>query len=110
MILSDVLGSLVLDSDGTELGRTTDARFAVNEGVTGIGQAKLVGFIVSPHARGSWLGYERSGFDRPVLIASLLRWWHRGSFLVKWDDVAGIYQDHLELRPGFERLDAGLPD
>lgn len=110
MILSDVLGRRVLDSHGTALGRVTDARFIVNEGRTGIGQARLVGFIVSPHARGSWLGYERSGFDRPVLIAALLRWWHRGSFLVKWEDVAGIYDDHIELRHGFERLDADLPD
>jgi hypothetical protein len=68
-----------------------------------IGQpARLHGIIVSPHARSSSLGFERSGVRSPWPIAALVRWRHRGSFLVRWGDIERIDLDRIRLRPGFE--------
>jgi hypothetical protein len=69
-----------------------------------IGQpAQLYGIIVSPHARSSSLGFERSGVRSPWPIAALVRWRHRGSFLAPWGDIERIDVKRIQLREGFER-------
>lgn len=107
MILSDVLGLPAYDADGTRVGRVVDARFRL-EGNGNPSAARLVGLVVSPRSASSFLGYERRSFDRPVLLAALLRWMHRGSFLVEWGQVQRIDDDRVTLRAGFERLDSRL--
>ena len=47
----------------------------------------LLGLVISPRTRCSYLGYERSDARRPAVLAALLRWRHRGTFLALWDDV-----------------------
>jgi sporulation protein YlmC with PRC-barrel domain len=109
MILSDVMRSDVLTADGTRLGRVIDARFVVDGAPHQLmADARLVGFIVSPHAGTSFLGYERTGERRPWLIADFLRWRHRGSFLVDWEDVALLDDGVVRLREGFRRRSAVL--
>jgi len=107
MILSDLLGSDVRDADGRKVGRVIDARFRL-EGSTTPSQARLVGIIVSPRSAASFLGYERTVASRPVLIDRLLRFMHRGSFLVLWDDLARIGADRVDLRPAYERHPSAL--
>jgi hypothetical protein len=114
MILSDVLGSPVLDAHGERLGFAVDVRFVLNpsgeDKRTPQIEARLYGFIVSPHTRSSYLGYDRSDVNAPALIARFLAWRHRGSFLVLWPDVERATGGRIELRQGYRRYRSGLRD
>jgi hypothetical protein len=86
------------------LGRVIDARFVVDGTPRQLlADARLAGLIVSPHSGSSFLGYERTDTRAPWPIADYLRWRHRGSFLVAWDDIALLDDDIVQLRPGFVR-------
>jgi hypothetical protein len=102
MILGDLLGTPVHDAHGTRLGRVADARFVV-DGTPGqlMAEARLLGLVVSPHSAASFLGYERTGLTQPWPLAGILRWRHRGSFLVMWADIASISADSVQLRDDF---------
>lgn len=109
MILSDVLGATVVDADGLVLGRVVDARFVIDGAPSvPLAQARLVGLLVSPSRRGSFLGYERQEDDRPWVLARLLRWWHRGGFLVHWEDVARLDDQRVVLRAGYRAFSPAL--
>lgn len=109
MILGDLLGTPVHDSNGIRLGRVADARFTI-DGPPGqlLAGARLLGLIVSPHSFSSFLGYERTGFSRPWPVAQILRWRHRGSFLVLWADIDIIGTDSVRLREGFTAYSPAL--
>ena len=109
MILSDLLGKDVIDDDGSQAGHLVDVRFAVDN-PEAVGSATLVGFVVSPYSRTSYLGFERSGVSQPWLLSTLLGWRHRDSFLVLWRDVRMITESSVHLREGFEKYDPRLPD
>lgn len=109
MILSDLLGNPVFDDAGTRVGRVVDARFRL-EGRTQPAKARMVGLIVSPRSASSFLGYERTAASRPVVIDWFLRWRHRGSFLVAWEDLARVSDTTVVLRRGYERQQPELPD
>jgi hypothetical protein len=64
--------------------------------------------VISPHSAASFLGYERNGLTRPWLLARLLRWRHRGSFLVLWEDIEMVGSRSVRLRPGFTRYSTAL--
>jgi len=110
MILTDVLGSRVNNSDGRYLGRVADARFVLDQPPPGqlLAGARLLGLIVSPHSAGSFMGYERNNVNRPWPWAQLLEWWHRGSFLVLWEDIEVMGPETVSLREGFKAYDPGL--
>jgi hypothetical protein len=100
MIITDLLGARVFGGDF--LGFVSDVPFRFE--TDAIGQpARLYGIIVSPHARWSSLGFERSGVRSPWPIAALVRWRHRGSFLALWRDIERIDVNRIQLRQGFER-------
>jgi len=101
MILTDLLGSEV--SEREFLGYVSDARFVLDEvsGDQPTPTARLYGLIVSPHARSSSLGFERSGIRSPWPIAALVRWRHRDSFLVVWSDIQRIERGRVQLRLDF---------
>ena len=110
MILADMLGREVVDSNGDRLGEVSDFRFALDSAPTQLlSQARLVGIIVSPRTASSFLGFERQGMTQPWPVAQLLRWWHRGSFLVLWEDVAVMGASEVVLRPDFVPYESGLP-
>ncbi|MGO4534706.1 PRC-barrel domain-containing protein [Leifsonia sp. 2MCAF36] len=101
MILSDLLGSPVLDASGQRLGQVVDARFVLDGPPDGmLAAARLHGLVVSPHAHSSFAGYERTGVDAPALIARFLRRRARGSFLVLWTDLESFTDDVIRLRAG----------
>ena len=103
MILTDLLGSEVFGP--RFLGYVTDARFVLDEASTDqpTPTARLYGLLVSPHARSSSLGFERSGIRSPWPIAALVRWRHRDSFLVRWSDIQRIERRRVQLRLDFVR-------
>ncbi len=109
MILGDLFGDRVLDAAGHRVGVVTDARFLLPDGAepTAI---RLFGLIVSPRSRTSSLGYERRSVHGPAPIAGWIRWLHRGTFLVRWDDVARVDDGVVRLRAGFRRYSAMLPE
>jgi hypothetical protein len=106
MIITDLLGARVFGPD--LLGFVTDVRFSLDTHSIGL-PALLHGIIVSPHARSSSLGFERSGVRSPWPIAALVHWRHRGSFLVRWADIERFDERRIQLRPGFERASSELP-
>ncbi|MCU1563029.1 MAG: PRC-barrel domain containing protein [Arthrobacter sp.] len=109
MILSDVLGSDVIDAEGRRLGAAIDARFVLGPSAQGVvGPAILSGFIVSPHSKISTWGYERSKVSAPWPIARLSNWLHRGSFLIAWEDIEKIEGRVITLRASARRADASL--
>jgi hypothetical protein len=90
------------------LGFVSDVRFSFDTSPI-VQPAQLYGIIVSPHARSSSLGFERSGVRSPWPVAALVRWRHRGSFLVTWADIERIDVRRIQLRGGFERGSSQLP-
>ena len=106
MIITDLLGARVFGPDF--LGFVSDVRFWLD--TKSIGQpAQLYGIVVSPHARSSSLGYERSDVRSPSPIAALVRWRHRDSFLVRWEDIQRLDVRRINLRPGFTKVSSELP-
>jgi hypothetical protein len=106
VIITELLSARVFGPDF--LGFVSDVRFSLDTESVGL-PARLYGIIVSPHARSSSLGFERSGVRSPWPIAALVRWRHRGSFLVRWVDIERIDVNRIQLRPGFERASPELP-
>jgi len=106
VIITDLLGARVFGPDF--VGFVTDARFRLYTSSTGR-PARLDGIVVSPHARSSSLGYERSDVRSPWPIAALVRSRHRGSFLVRWEDIERVDVRRVNLRPGFTRVSSQLP-
>lgn len=91
MIASDLLDVPVRDDAGAHLGWVVDIRFVLDGSPdTFVARARLHGLVVSPRTRTSFMGFERSRLRSPWPVASILRWWHRGTFLVHWPDVAQV--------------------
>ena len=110
MILGDIFGRPVLGADQTYLGHAIDARLTA--GVDENGQClpeELFGLIISPHSSTSFLGYERETTRAPWAIALFMRWHHRGTFLIRWPDIASIDEKYIHLRAGHQRYSAALP-
>lgn len=119
MILGDLLGLPVFgpssvssgpgEYDGGRLGKVADARFVLDGQPHQLtSDARLLGLIVSPHSSGSFLGYERTEVRHPWPLPQLLRWRHRGSFLVLWEDIAFIGRGEVRLRDGFTAYSTAL--
>jgi sporulation protein YlmC with PRC-barrel domain len=110
MILSDLLHNDVRGADGTKVGVVIDVRFVLDGTPSQLlADARLHGVIVSRSSSSTFLGYERSDANAPVLLARLLAWRHRGSFLVRWADIALVNEHELQLRPGYTRYSPNLP-
>jgi sporulation protein YlmC with PRC-barrel domain len=111
MQLSRFLGLQVIDAAQHPVGTVIDVRLRMaGDPQDGPAAPQVSGFVVSPRTRASFLGYERSGADAPVMLAALLRWWHRGTFVATWDDVARVGSGLVRLRAGYTRHSAVLRD
>jgi hypothetical protein len=109
MLLSEMLGLPVDDHEGHPVGTVVDVRLGGQPGRTdGAGPTQLLGFVVSPHTRSSYLGYERTDVTAPAMISGIVRWRHRGTFLATWGDVARIGAHSITLRSGYRRYSARL--
>lgn len=105
MLLSELLGTIVRDSIGKRIGVVVDVRFVLDgppsgQGAGTLAEARLHGVLVSPRASTSFAGYERTGVNRPWLIAHFLAWRERGTVLVLWTDVEAVGGGELRLRRG----------
>ncbi|MFG1930470.1 hypothetical protein ACGFK1_07410 [Mycobacterium sp. NPDC048908] len=111
MLLSEVLGLRVVDAGSHPVGTVVDVRVTIaGELADDPPTPRVLGLVVSPHTRSSFLGYERSAADAPAMIAALMRWWHRDTFVAAWEDIARVGSDLVRLRPGFTRYSPVLRD
>jgi sporulation protein YlmC with PRC-barrel domain len=110
MQLSRFLGLRVVDAGNHAVGHVTDVRLAIGGDLQhGPPTPRVLGLVISPRTRSSFLGYERSTATAPFVLAQLLRWRHRGTFLAGWEDVAKVGDDLVVLRPRYTRYSAVLP-
>jgi sporulation protein YlmC with PRC-barrel domain len=111
MQVSELLGLDVLNTTEQRVGTVVDVRLTVDgELDDGSAAPTMFGLLVSPRTRSSYLGYERSDARRPALLAAILRWRHRGTFLVLWDDIARVDDETVRLHANFGRYSPTLPD
>jgi hypothetical protein len=111
MQLSKLLGLRVIDAAQHPVGTVVDVRLVLSGDPEEDPPApRMLGLVISPRSRSSFLGFERSGADTPAVLARLLRWRHRGTFLAAWDDVARVGSDLVRLRPRYTRYSAVLGD
>jgi hypothetical protein len=108
MLLSELFELTVVDVDGRHMGTVTDVRLAGPSRKHGVGPTEVLDFVISPHTRSSYLGYERTNANAPALLSTLFRWRHRGTFLASWEDVARIDGHSITLRDGYHRFSARL--
>ena len=111
MQLSDLLGLRVTDAGSHTLGTVVDVRLiTVGDPAENPPPPRVLGLVVSPRTRSSYLGFERSGAEAPVMLAAVSRWRHRGTFLAAWEDVARVGRDLVRLRANYTRYSAVLDD
>jgi hypothetical protein len=109
MQLSKLLGLRVIDAAQHPVGTVIDVRLAMTgDPEHNPAAPHVLGLVISPHTKSSFLGYERSGANAPAMLAALFRWRHRGTFLAAWEDVARLGSDLVKLRPGYTRYSAVL--
>lgn len=109
MILSDVIDARVRDASGAALGYVIDVRFVLDGPADRhLARPRLHGLLVGPRRTGSFMGYERRDATAPWLIAHVLRWRHRGTFLVLWADVLRVGTGGVTLREGHRAVDPRL--
>jgi hypothetical protein len=111
MQLSRLLGLRVIDAGSHTVGTVIDVRLVITGDRTHNSPTpRVLGLVISPRTKSSFLGYERSGVNAPMILAALLRWRHRGTFLAAWEDVARVGNDLVRLRPAYTRYSAVLRD
>jgi hypothetical protein len=111
MQASELIGLPVRDNGSHRVGTVIDARLTVTEDSDGRpSQPQLLGLLVSPRSRSSFLGYERSAANEPRLLSALLQWRHRDTFLAAWEDVDVVDADAVRLRKGYVRYSPVLRD
>ncbi len=102
MRLSDLLGAVVVDDAGREVGHVNDVRLVQDGPVVGtFGAALRVSeLVVGIGGVGDRLGYGRGGIRAPRVLDSLFRRLARRGVLVAWVDVDSSEPGRVRLRPG----------
>jgi hypothetical protein len=98
--IADLLGSPVVDRDGTDLGKVHDARL-VQDGpmITGFGNALRVdGLVVGEGAVAVRLGYHRNRIKGPWLLKALAQRVEHRTRYVLWKDIEDVGPDRITLR------------
>ena len=101
MLMSDVMGSTVVDAGGKRLGQVTDVRL-VQDGpyIEGFGNAlRLDGLVIGRAGIDSRLGYARGGVRGPWLLRRLAFALEGRAWIVPWTDVSP-HDDGFVVRPG----------
>ncbi|MCA5893969.1 hypothetical protein LEP48_11500 [Isoptericola sp. NEAU-Y5] len=77
-----------------------------------VGGAVVLGLLVGPRRAGSYHGYERTQVRSPWPVPQIVRRLHRGTYLVRWQDVAAVDDGaaagaggwSVRLAPGYAEL------
>jgi sporulation protein YlmC with PRC-barrel domain len=109
MQLSSLLGLRVIDAGQHPVGTVVDVRLTVRgDPKDNPPTPRVQGLVISPRTRSSYLGYERTTANKPMMLAAFMGWRHRGTFVAAWEDVARLGADRITLRPGYTRHPADL--
>ena len=100
-LLQRIPWSLVVAVGASFTLERTDRPFDVN-------WVERLGLVISPRTDSSFLGYERTTANAPVLLAQLMHRRHRGTFLAAWEDVARVGEKSVHLRPRYTKYSAVL--
>src|SRR5690242_5392785 len=86
--LGGLIGRRVLSADGREVGRVLDVRAGGSHRTPAGGPALAAeALVIGPHRIGGRLGYDRTEFQGPWVLRTLMRMLHRRSRLVPWSAV-----------------------
>jgi hypothetical protein len=111
VLLSELLGLRVVDAGSRRVGTVVDVRLTIaGDTEHDPPTPRVLGVVISPRTRSSYLGYERADARGPAMLAALLRWRHRGTFLAAWEDVARVGPDVVRLRAAYTRYSPVLRD
>jgi sporulation protein YlmC with PRC-barrel domain len=111
MQVSRLLGLRVVDAGSHRVGTVIDVRLTLaGDPQDDPPKPRVQGLVISPRTKSSYLGYERTDADEPRVLAALMRWRHRGTFLAAWEDVARVGSDVVRLRTGYTRHSPALRD
>ncbi|MFB9685047.1 hypothetical protein [Amycolatopsis plumensis] len=86
MRAGDLIGRPVRDPAGRDLGAIREIRAEATPGNDGLPQLVVRGVIVG-RTRVRLFGYQRHDQRGPVPLVRLIRWVHRHSRYVAWEDV-----------------------
>lgn len=107
MILGELLSAPVLQ-DGERVGVVIDARLLLPDDGS---EPQVVGLVIGPRRGAAFLGYERRSARRPAVLAHLLAWRQRGSYLVDVADLRWQPDDRqVVLTSGCTRWSSRLDD
>jgi sporulation protein YlmC with PRC-barrel domain len=103
--MNDFLEATVVDREGRTLGQVLDVRIRPEPGE----RARLLftGLVVGRGRPGSFLGYDRRGDMGPWVVSRLVRWLHRHSGYLAWDDVTDVDWEARRITAGRGLADLG---
>jgi hypothetical protein len=100
-----LLGLRVIDAAQHPVGTVVDVRLTIaGDRDNNPPTPRVLGLVISPRTKSSFLGYERSDANAPMMLAAFLRWRHRGTFVAAWEDVAKIGTDPGQAASGIHPL------
>ena len=111
MRASDILGLVVRDADGQEVGQVHDIRLvrdAPIQGTFGLGY-RVTGLVVGAAGIGVRLGFDRGAVRGPWILKRLFAWLHSDSRFVPWEQIDALADDELRLKAKMEALEPVRP-
>jgi hypothetical protein len=107
MRLADLIGSVVVDTDGDEIGDVGDVWLIQDGPPMGVfGAALRVDrLVIGRFGLASRSGYDRPQVRGPVLLARLLGRQTEHRPVVSWGDIAAIEEGRVRLRPSVGDLE-----
>ena len=103
LLLSGLLGTEVVDTDGASLGAVTEVHASSRAAPDGGDELVLVSVAHGPDLVGGRLGYDDDAHTGPFVLARLVRWWHRHEQVTAWADVVEADRGGLRVRAGTSR-------
>lgn len=103
--LSDLLGMHVVFADGRDGDQVTDVRMLMGERVgDSIGELVVKGFIVGRRRPGTLFGYDRNPSMGPWILRRIVRFVHRRTGYLGWDDIDDIDWDARTMKLRVDNL------
>ena len=97
--MTDLLGMHVRFADGRDGDQVIDVRLAPSSRVPGpLAELVVDGVIVGRMRPGTLFGYDRHPGQGPWLIRSVVRFLHRHTGYLEWDDIERVDWDARILR------------
>lgn len=91
MRVSELLGRLVVDADGVEIGQIRDVRCGASRSAIGsMSSLSVSSLVVGPNSFGTRLGYTHGDVHGPWLLTRLLGWLGRHDRIVPLDRIADL--------------------